>query len=835
MWRNYLTVGVRALMKNRTYAAINILGLAIGMAACLLILLFVRYETGFDRMLPGAENAYQFQTYYRDRQTGEEGNLQMAAYVSKAALEKDFPQIEKAVYSMGVGPTALKDGQAYAIEDGQFVDGNLFDIVRLPFLIGNPATALSRPGQVVLSTAEATRFFGAPATAMGKTLTLVSRGKQMDFTVTGVLDGPTRQSHMKVTFVARIDMAAYNAEQPQFLTNWGWQSGWVYLRLKPGADVAQMNAQMPAFEKRNIRDEIAGTQRTNQGDESDYALVNIRDIHLGKAQDGAMTPGNDRRSIVTFAVIALLILGMACVNFTNLATARASQRAREVALRKVLGASRRQLIVQFLCEAMLIAAVAMVIALAVVELALPYVANFLQADLTLDYLGAGGALLPIVALVLVVGIAAGAYPAFFLSRFQPATVLKANKSASDAQGSGRLRNVLVIGQFAVSIALIICTAVIYAQTVFARTSDPGYQRDGLIQIEGIARRQTWPMIDTFINELQRTDGVVAVGRTGIGIATRNNTNNGVQIPGRSDPVTIGSYSVDTDFFRTMGIRLIAGRSFDRNRPADDSTTPFPQAPAAERALVARGMNVVINELAVKRLGFKSPQDAIGKQVLTTVDADFGGVMPTTIIGVVTDSRFRSIRDPLDPIAFRYESTGHGALLVRYRSADPAAVNTRIEGLWKRLFPDVPYDGRFSEDIVGKLYAADAARARIFAGFALLAIVIGCLGLFGLAAFTAERRTKEIGIRKVLGARTRDIVRLLVWQFSQPVILANLIAWPAAWWLMRGWLNGFDTRIALTPTPFLLAGALALLIAIGTISAHAWRVARTSPIRALRYE
>lgn len=835
MWRNYILVGLRALAKNRAYAAINIAGLALGLAACLLILLYVRYETGFDRNLPGAENAYQFQTYFTDRETGDTGYLQMAAHVTKRALQKDFPEIENAVYALGVGPIALKDGQAYEIEDAHYVDGNLFDIVRFPFAAGDPATALSRPGQIVLSRVEAARFFGSPAEAMGKRLTLVSRGKPLDFTVTGVLDGPPRQSHMKVGVVARIDMDAFNADQPAFLTAWGWQSGWVYLRLKPGSDATAINAQLPAWEKRNIPDDISGTQRTNQGEGTDFALVNIRDVHLGKAQDGAMTPGNDRQSIVTFAIVALLILVMACVNFTNLATARAGQRAREVALRKVLGATRRQLVTQFLFEAVLIAAIAMILALAAVELALPAIANFLQADLSMTYLGAQGVLLPVVALVLVVGIAAGAYPAFFLARFEPARVLKANKSSSDTQGSGTLRSALVVGQFAVSIALIICTAIVYGQTVYARTSDPGFERDGLIQIEGIRRQQTWPMVETLMNEIKRIDGVVSVGRSGIGIATRNNTNNGIQLPGRDQSVMIGSYAVDSGFFQTMGIPLVAGRLFDSNRPADDSTTPVPEDEAAERALVARGINVVANELAVKRLGFKNAEDAIGKQMLTSIDARYGGVLPTTIIGVVPDSRFRSLREPLDPIFFRFESARHGALLVRYKSADPAKLNAEIEAVWKRLFPEVPYDGKFSEDIVGRLYVAEAARATMFAAFAILAVVIGCLGLFGLAAFTAERRTKEIGIRKVLGARTADIVRLLVWQFTRPVLVANLIAWPIAWWLMRDWLNGFDQRIALTPVPFLLAGSLALAIAVATVAAHAFRVARTNPVRALRYE
>lgn len=827
MWRNYLTVAVRALAKSRTYSIINIAGLAIGMAACLMILLFVRYETGYDRTLPGAAEAYQFQMYYTDRQTGVKQDLQMGPYAAKPALQRDFPEIDNVVYALATGPTALRDGQPYDLKDGLLVDGNLFDIVRLPFAAGDPARALNRTGSIVLADDQAERFYGSAQLAMGKTLTLVSRGKSLDYVVTGVLQRQPRNSHFRANFVARADMVAFNSDTPQLLTNWGWQSGYVYVHTKPGTDVAKLNARMDAFEKRNIPTEEAGRVRYNAGDDADFALVNIRDVHLGRAQGAAMTPGNDPKSIVTFAIIAILILAMACVNFTNLATARASQRAREVALRKVLGANRRQLIVQFLCKSVLIAAVAMVIALALLEVTLPFIADFLQADLKVAYLGSEGILLPVIALVLVVGISAGAYPAFFLSRFQPARVLKANKSAAGTEGSGRLRNILVVAQFAVSIGLIICTGVVHSQAVYARTSNPGYQRDGLIQIEAIGRRQTWPQVDAFKRELERTPGVVAVGRSSIGINTRNNTNNGVQVPGRAEPISIGSYGIDEDFFRTMGIKLVAGRMFDRNRPMDDATTPNPSDPVAEKAMAARGINVIANELAVKRMGFKDAQDAIGKAVMT-------GDVPTNIIGVVQDSRFRSIRDPLQPILFQYNTSQHGAMLVRYRG-DPQAVNARIESVWKRLFPEVPYDGAFSEDIVGRLYATEDARAKIFTGFALLAVIIGCLGLFGLAAFTAERRTKEIGIRKVLGARTRDIVQLLVWQFSRPVVIANVIAWPVAWWIMRDWLNGFDDRIALGPIPFVGAAAIALAIAVGTVSGHALRIARANPIHALRYE
>jgi putative ABC transport system permease protein len=257
-------------------------------------------------------------------------------------------------------------------------------------------------------------------------------------------------------------------------------------------------------------------------------------------------------------------------------------------------------------------------------------------------------------------------------------------------------------------------------------------------------------------------------------------------------------------------------------------------PEAERALEARGVNIVINELAAKRMGFAGPSEAVGKRVKISYDEDYGGVLPATIIGVVQDSRFRSIREPIDPIMFRIEKNGYGQALVRY-DREPRRVRSDIERIWKRIASDAPFDAKYSEDIIQELYESEDARAQTFAGFALLAVVVACLGLFGLAAFTAERRTKEIGIRKVLGARSRDIVRLLAWQFSKPVIIANLIAWPVAWWVMRDWLSGFDARISLGPTPFLVAGLLALVIAVGTIAGHAFKVARSNPIHALRYE
>ncbi len=835
MWRNYLTVGVRALVKNRTYAFINIFGLGVGLAACLMLLLYVRYETSYDEFLPNAENTYQFQSHYQDRQTGEENRLQMTSYVAGARFRSDFPQMDRGVYAWNSLPVILRNGEALSTENVLLVDDLFFDVLQFPLTQGDPANALAQPNSAVLTESEARRIFG-DENAMGKTLTMVTRGQNVDFRITGIARDVPRNSHVRFSIVARIDPASVYGDLPAILEQWGWQSGWFYFSLRPGTDVDSIRAQLPAWERRNIPDQVFGQEVVNQGDDQDWQIVNVRDVHLGNADSGTMAPMNDRRTIVTFTIIAFLILGMACVNFTNLATARASQRAREVALRKVLGANRRQLMTQFLTESVLIAGISMLLALAMAELLLPALSNFLDADLRMTYFGTDGMLLPILLLTLLVGAAGGIYPAIYLSRFQPAQVLKANKSSAEAAGSGKLRNALVIAQFAVSIGLIICTAVVYAQTVYARTVDPGFQRDGLIQIENFGRRQLIERSDMIAQEIARVPGVVAVGRSGIGVATGNSSNTGVMVPGQTDFISIGNYGVDPQFFATMGIDLMAGRLFDENRPADDIDLPFNSTPEQERALVARGANVVINELAVQRMGFGSPEEAIGKTVrVTLVNPENGGLVPARIIGVVRDTRFRSIRTPLEPLLFTWNRPNANTLLARHDGTNPEAVRSRMEQVWKRLAPDVPFNGEFTEDRVAELYNAEQARAQVFAGFAVLAIIIACLGLFGLAAFTAERRTKEIGIRKVLGARTRDIVRLLAWQFSKPVIVANLIAWPVSWWAMREWLNTFDARIDLGPAPFVLAGALALAIAIGTIAGHAFRVARANPIVALRYE
>ncbi len=833
MWRNYLTVGIRALLKNRVYAVINIAGLAIGLAACLLILTYVRYEFSYDSWLPNAENTYELATEYLPSPQGQQPGLSLTtAYVAGAALKKDFPQVDRVVWASSQNVTFLQDGTPSEAKKSLVTDGPLFDIVRAPFLRGNPATALDDPHSIVLSESEAAARFG-DSDPLGKTITVMSGDMTADYRVTGVFRDLPKNSHFDMTAVVRVDPAEYFRKTPGAVNFWTWSNGEIYVRLKPGSDAKAIEAQFPAWEKRNIPDDVGSNPVTNPGQFEDFHLINVRDLHLSKGR-GQGRPNGNRQSVLTFGVVALLILAMACMNFTNLATARASQRAREVALRKVLGASRRQLVTQFVGESMLVSAIAMLLALALAELAIRPLNTFLDADMTFRYFGLSGLLLPVIGLTVLVGLAGGLYPAFYLSRFEPARILKANKSSADAEGSGRLRSLLVVTQFAVSIGLIICTSVIYAQTEYARNVDAGYDRDGLIQLNSIQRAQVETAAPTLLQELRKQPGIVDAARVTLGIATGNNSTTDVNVPG-GKPVTLGVYGVDTHAFDTLGMHLLAGRNFSEAVAMDDSTTPNPPNLDVERALVARGTNVILSDFATARLGFASPAAAIGKQIQFGLTSPETGNITATVVGVVSDVRYRSARDPVQPILYYYVTSGNfNQMMVRF-SGDPQAARATVERVWKRSVPDQPIGLRFVTDIVHDLYNIDERSAQLFGMFAILAVVIGCLGLFGLAAFTAERRTKEIGIRKVLGARTRDIVRLLVWQFSRPVLIANLFAWPVAWWLMRGWLNGFDTRVTLTPMPFVEAGMLALVIAAGTIAAHAFRVAQASPIKALRYE
>jgi len=825
MLHNYLTVAVRSLFKNKLYSAINIFGLTVGLAACLMILLFVREELSFDRWVPDAERVYRVHTRF-DIPNRAPLLAVAAPGPVKTALEKDFAEIEMAT-RLVEQRAVVKRGAEVFFEDVVLADANVFAVLPLPFAAGERAGALADASSVVLSEAMARKYFG-DAPAVGQVLTITFSFGTRDLRVTGVFKDLPSNTHLKLDLVGHLTEADFD-KQPWMLKSWTSVNTSTYVKLKPGADIAAIRRALPAFEERNLPGFTIGGRDLKAADFMEISLVALPDLHLNSRGIGGFKPAGDATVVATFSAVALLILLIACINFTNLATARASLRAREVALRKVLGAHRGQLVVQFLGESVLLAAIALVLAVGVVAAALPLYNRLLGRELGLSVLD-GGLWAAMLGLVALVGVIGGIYPALYLSRFAPARILKANRSSA-ATSSGRLRGALVVVQFAISIGLIVCTAVVYGQTRYLRGMDLGFNASGLLAVNGLGREAVRNVGDALRAELARIPGVTGVTRAAEAPADQDENNTMIEIPGQvsTQPIIVGVSSVDYDFFDVMEIPILAGRALSKDFPADDmSGTPD--------ELAARGGNVVLSRGALRLLGLTDPREAVGRALRLSVGGEGNPKqMTVTVVGVAENVRYDSGRAEIRPMLYQVRPRNFDHAFLRIRNADPARVQAEAARVWRELVPEQPFAADLVATTLAAQFDAEQARAALFAAFAGLAVVIACLGLYGLAAFTAERRTKEIGIRKVLGARIRDIVRLLAWDFSKPVLVANLIAWPAAWALMRDWLNGFESRIDLSPLYFAAAGGLALVIALATVALHTARVARSNPVHALRYE
>ena len=829
MWRDHLTIGMRALRRDPLFTIINLFGLAVGLAGCLLIVQFIRYQLSFDDWLPDADRIYQVQ---RVETAGTNVGLNaQTSFVAATVMPAQFPEIEAATAILDGNGNFRIDGEVIEFEDVLVADARFFDVLRLPLAAGDPATALAQVDTIVLTESTARRIFGR-TDVLGRTVARSTTDGDKPMRVTGILRDLPANSHLRIAALYRPNFTS-GAPGTEAYTQWNWVAAWVYARLRPGASAEAVEQRMQSVLQRVVP---AAERDTSARDGLGFTheLLNIRSINTASIDSGTLRSGTPIKTLVTFGIVAAFLLLVACVNFTNLATARASRRAREVGLRKTLGATRGQLIVQFLIEAFVIVGAAGLLSLALIELALPYLNSLIGEAIPIGYLGANGILLPLAGLLLLVGILGGTYPAFFLSRYRPTQVLKASHGGADTPRAGRLRTALVVVQFAVSIALIICTVIIYAQTLYARSADPGYRASGLLFVQNpdfIGDRQR---IETFMRRIAAIPGVTSVAR--VGITPDPGTTSGFSVRARGAPeaVSLQIVDVDGDAFRTLGMRLLAGRGVTDEREMDVGAPRFDLDPERDRLVERRGLNVVVDESAALRLGFADPQSAIGRQIVPN-RGDGRAVAPYTIVGVVNDADFESARSESQPNVYYVSPVGHLSLAVRFEAADASRVMSAVESLWKSSVTVTPFDGFFADARIAAMYDGDERRGRMFAVFAAFAVLISCLGLFGLAAFTAERRTKEIGIRKVLGARTRDIVRLLVWQFTRPVLFANLIAWPVAFLAMRNWLNEFESRIDIGPAPFLLAGLLALVVAAGTIIVHAVRAARAHPIHALRYE
>lgn len=789
----------RSLTRHKLYAALNIGGLGVGIAVFLVLALYVEFETSFERWLPGYDKLYLVEEYYDQPGSPANGfsDSTMGGLIDQ--LREDFPntvgtriqRIDANVIRNGVG----------TIEQFAYADPNLFDLISLPMIKGDGGQALRDPSTVLLNQTLAGKYFPG-RDAIGQNLTLTIMGKTAVYRIGGVFHDLPTNTELRFAILGRIPAVPTDP----YWFHWGSERVQTYLRFDTPQDADRLRGQLRAFvDRRAIKDQ--GPEMVRQ---LSLPITPIADLHL-------QTPGR-KLTVTTLGLVGLLTLMIAVVNYVNLATARAGLRAREVAMRKVLGANRGALLRQFLGEAVLTVAFAALIGLILTELGLPLINAAGGLTLAIPYRIVAPAL---AGLVLCVGVIAGLYPAVLLSRFPAAAVLASARSPGGGAAGARVREALVVFQFALAIAFMVGTGVLVAQTRHIRSTDIGFHRDGLVIVGSTADGAVdKSQVASFLEQVRRLPGVTSVTTSDSTPGYSSGNSNSYAVPGKAGPgPSLQGIRTGPDFFSTFGLRLLAGRYTDTSHRLDDGRN----APNEGDPL-----NVIVNRRAATQLGFSKPGEAVGKSV--------GGGSPRTIVGVVEDARFFSPREPVNGTMYYLRSGQSGDPRTTLRvEGDPRAMVDRLRLIWRKVAPQVPFSAKTAGTSLQEYYDADDRTARLFGIGAGLAVLIGCVGLWGLASFNTSRRVREIGIRKTLGASSADIVKLLVGQFLRPVLIANLVAWPLAFVAMRAWLAGFDDRITLSPLFFIGASVVALAIAVFTVLGQSLRASRAAPAWALRYD
>jgi len=820
MLANVLAATLRNLMRNRLYAVISIGGLAVGMAAAILTGLFVRDELTFDRFVPGDRSVYVLLSHFDT--LGLKGYLSSIPAEMAAPFRLDFPEA-KDVSRYGVQAKTLTRGGVDLSETVGWVDPDFFALFPFKTLAGDLRTSVETPDGAVFTRTMARKYFGADA-PIGQTF-LVDRKAR--FHVTAVIDDLPDNSN----FTAGIFLSGTAPMSPliqrdgrQYKVS-DWASfGRTYFRLDDPAQAADINRRLPAFIDRRV---FPASLRAASPFARTASLKVIPDADLHLLKDlSPEVPSGDRKAIGAFCLIAALIVLIAAINFVNLMTARAGHRAVEVGVRKASGAARRHLVWQFIGESVLYALAAALAALALAELALPGLNALLGRRLALDYWRDPLVLPAVAGLVLLVGVAAGAYPALVLSSFRPGEVLKGG--AVKTAGSAIARHVLVGLQMTVLIALLLGVLVIERQTRFAMTSATGMDIDQVLQIRVYCSNMGDATPRAFVQRVAQLPGV-AVAACSHGAAAGQGDQNTSILASDGRTMNTGVAPIDFGFFEVYGVKPLAGRLPSRAFSGGDmsSTLPGPQVTVPK--------NVVINAGLARALGYATPQDAVGKSVRLQSASTPPRFDPVTIVGVVPDTQFDLTKGPPKPLVYVVLPRWSSLLSVKVRAGRIPETVSAVDRLWKELGNPRPISRRFTDDFLNVVYAPTIRQGWLVGALGVVALFLSCLGLFGLAAFVAERRTKEIGVRKAMGASKRDVAQLLLWSFSRPVLWANLIAWPLAWWTLQHWLEGFSRHIALQPWMFLASAATALLIALVTVLAHTLRVASAKPVGALRYE
>jgi putative ABC transport system permease protein len=787
MLKNFLKIALRSFARHKIHTFLNVAGLAAGLAAALLILLWVRYELGFDRFRVHADRLYR--VLQEVKFSDHEATWAITQGPLGPGLEKDFPEIARSIRLRGRG-VQVRHGEEWITETFWLTDPSIFEAFTFPLAAGDPATALADPRSIVLSEEMAEKYFPA-GNALGRTIQ-VDGG--FEFRVTGVLKPVPRNSEFRFPFLVPF---VFGREIGLSVDRWNNSAFTTYVRLAEGVSAEEAGAKIAGY--------LADKPTVETG--TRLALQPLRRVHLRSNYEFDSGHG-DIRYVRIFSLAALFILLIACINFMNLTTARSAVRAREVGVRKVSGARRAEIAGQFYGESALLILAALVLALILAKLLLPAFNELAAKRLTLGPADAPGLLPGLLVLLAVTVVVAGSYPAFVLSRFQPARVLKAGP-ASGACGRG-FRRALVVVQFSLTILLLVCTAFVRGQLDYMRSAKLGYDKENVVfaTMRGDMRKN-FPAVRA---ELERLPGVAGVAASETVPTSGYSFSNSLWTwPGQpaGSEILMRAGCVDEGYFGVLGLEIVQGRTFD-GQAVSESNPLF-----------------VVNEEAARVMELKEP---VG-QWLSDKSARFKG----TIVGLVKDYHFTALRQRIEPLILIYYPPDCDVLLARLKPGDVPRTIAAIEGIWKTFAPGFPFRLNFLDQALDDLYRSEERIGAIIRSFSLLAVAVSCLGLFGLASHTAERRTKEIGIRKVLGASGPSLAWLLAGDFSRWVLAANVLAWPAAYLAVAKWLEGYPYRIAIGPGPFLLAGGTAFLVALLTVGFHSVRSARANPAGALRYE
>ena len=809
MIKNYLKVAFRNLWKNRGFSAINIIGLSIGLATCLLIMLYVMDELSYDKFNEKADRIYRV-----DGDIMFGGNHFILAVCPEPMgpqLKNDYPQVEQYVRFRNYGGFLVKKGNENLQEDKViYVDSTLFDVFTLQMIAGNPKTALKDPNCVVITEKIAKKYFNTTDNVVGRTLTINDTG---NLKITGVIKNIPSQSHFNFDFFISINGSIQSWE----LNNWISNNENTYVVLKKGSEPKALESQLDAMAEKYIGPQATALLNIKMedfkksGNYVHYSLTPLTSIHLYSDKVAELGANSSIQYVYIFSAIAIFILLIACVNFMNLSTARSSNRAKEVGVRKVLGSLKNNLIAQFLTESILISFIALILALLLAWTLLPYFNQIANKEIGIGLFSKPWLLPSLIVLMLLVGLLAGSYPAFYLSSFKPIVVLK-GKLAGGFKRSW-LRSGLVVFQFWISIILIIGTIVIYNQINFIQNKKLGYNRDQVLVLQNTDPLGT--QAKAFENELLKLPGVQSATMTGF-LPTSDWRSDSPLFPDASldqkRAVSSQIWTVDENYIPTLGMEMTKGRNFSKQFLTDSS-------------------GIIINESAVKLLGFKDP---INQPLYYLTDLKTKQVATYHIIGVVKDFNFNSLRQTVTPLAlFLGNQTSKIALKVS--TTNIKGLISQVENKWKAMLPGQPFSYSFMDEQFNNTYRTEQRISEISITFSILAILIACLGLFGLVTYAAEQRIKEIGIRKVLGASVANLVGMLSKDFLKLVIISALIAFPVAWWAMNKWLQDFAYRTTINWWIFVAAAFTAVAIALITVSFQAIKAALMNPVKSLRTE